>query len=265
MCFILLHDTVAMRGWKNLIAVWLGVVGVWLLIIQIDALSGHQPRFGIWAKDYVSDTKLLNDRNTTGIIPSHDEISKSPAMVYNYATMLALHWERVGLPEAVTYWEQSIEQYESILAQEENSFAQTNREILQNLMDEDNQEQEQEQQQNQQEQQEQSASWEEWSEDQGTQDWSQSPTEEWSQQDQQNWQPSWEEQWTQGEEPQESWLSQEQLQQLQDYQQQLQQQQFQNQQYFGKQPQNQQPSSVFDQFFWDPQFRQDQSGDEKDW
>lgn len=241
---------------RKLTIIWISVVAVWLLMVQVDALSWYQPRFWVWAGAYLVDTQVVNDWYTTWVLPDRTAMSEGALNDYNYATMLAQYWESIWLPEAVPYWEQAVEQYESLLDQELNTYAMHNKLLLEQLL---------EQAQQQAEEQNQWESWEEWSEGQGDQEeWSQPSWEEWSQQWEQNGEPSWEEQWSQGEAAEESGLSEQQLQQLQDYQKQLKQQQFQNQQYFGKQQQDQ-PQSVFEQFFGDPQFRQWATWVEKDW
>lgn len=242
-------------AWKNLIGVWLSAVVVLLLMIQVDSLSGYQPRFSVWAGEYITNTETIKHWKETWTLVRSKDVSSDPVMQYNYATMLAQQWEKVWLPEGVQDRKQAIEKYTILLEEQNNEFAQYNKTLLEQLLEQQPQEQEEPQSWEDQEQEgqswdpEQSQEWEEWSQD--------------SEQDSPSDSSEGESEW--GEAPSQSWLSEEQIQEFKDYQEQLQQQQFQNQQHFGKQPQDQQPQSIFDQFFGDPQFKQGAWGDEKDW
>lgn len=242
---------------KKLSLVVIGIFFIWLLVVQLDVLSAGSPRFGIRAWEYSTHLKFLADWNGSGILPKPKDIGDSPTMQYNYATMLAQQWEKAGFPEAVEPWKQAISLYDAIDSQELKHYAEHNKNILQQLIDqsefsesEDTPEQEQ---------------WED-SQQAGQQEWEQESDETWNeesgwsdQDDSQSWS-----QWEPSGESQESWLTEEQIQQIQDYQKQLQQQQFQNQKYFGKKQQYQ-PQGMFEQFFGQPQFQQNTNGTEKDW
>lgn len=252
---------------KKIWVIWLGVVMLWLLIIQVDALSWYHPRFEIRASQYLTNSDQINTWKNQWVLPDSGEVDTSPEMQYNYATMLAQQAEISQPDSAVRYREESLEHYQKLLEQQENKYAVHNKNIIEQLLQDIQDQQQNQESQNWQDSNQQN----QWSQDTPTEntDSSQSQQSQDSNQQEVTQQDADSQAWWSQEQntsqPQESWLSEQQLQQLRQYQQQLEQNQFQNQQYFGKNPQDTEPSSVFEQFFGGPQYRQWDTWQERDW